>query len=185
MLYWMRGAKFVISIVALSMVSYHIYTALFGAPDALTFRAVHVAFALVLAFLVFPARGVEIDKPDVSGVLCAALSVVACGYILWAQEYIDNRMMMVDDLRDEDWVLGSLMILLLLEATRRAVGLALPITAGSFLLYAVTIGNADLGQLMEQLYLGTDRKSTRLNSSHITISYAVFCLKKKKCLQTR
>src|SRR5437667_5423255 len=27
---------------------------------------------------------------------------------------------------------------------------------------------------------GPDRKSTRLNSSHITISYAVFCLKKKK-----
>src|SRR5438094_2594105 len=28
--------------------------------------------------------------------------------------------------------------------------------------------------------LGIDRKSTRLNSSHRTISYAVFCLKKKK-----
>src|SRR5437773_9035620 len=28
-----------------------------------------------------------------------------------------------------------------------------------------------------------DRKSTRLNSSHITISYAVFCLKKKKIHQ--
>src|SRR5690606_42106603 len=27
--------------------------------------------------------------------------------------------------------------------------------------------------------LGTDRKSTRLNSSHVKISYAVFCLKKK------
>src|SRR5436305_11971645 len=27
---------------------------------------------------------------------------------------------------------------------------------------------------------GTDRKSTRLNSSHVRISYAVFCLKKKK-----
>src|SRR5215475_15662990 len=27
---------------------------------------------------------------------------------------------------------------------------------------------------------GTDRKSTRLNSSHVKISYAVFCLKKKK-----
>src|SRR5256885_12808487 len=26
-----------------------------------------------------------------------------------------------------------------------------------------------------------DRKSTRLNSSHLVISYAVFCLKKKKC----
>src|SRR5437773_9180059 len=29
-------------------------------------------------------------------------------------------------------------------------------------------------------YKRPDRKSTRLNSSHITISYAVFCLKKKK-----
>src|SRR2546426_7791819 len=28
-----------------------------------------------------------------------------------------------------------------------------------------------------------DRKSTRLNSSHLVISYAVFCLKKKKSLQ--
>src|SRR5204862_6991346 len=28
--------------------------------------------------------------------------------------------------------------------------------------------------------LSTDRKSTRLNSSHVEISYAVFCLKKKK-----
>src|SRR5690606_40139033 len=31
---------------------------------------------------------------------------------------------------------------------------------------------------------GTDRKSTRLNSSHVKISYAVFCLKKKKKTQT-
>src|SRR5690625_6441558 len=30
----------------------------------------------------------------------------------------------------------------------------------------------------------TDRKSTRLNSSHVAISYAVFCLKKKKNIQT-
>src|SRR3989442_2608916 len=28
--------------------------------------------------------------------------------------------------------------------------------------------------------IGSDRKSTRLNSSHVRISYAVFCLKKKK-----
>src|SRR5690349_23998177 len=31
---------------------------------------------------------------------------------------------------------------------------------------------------------GRDRKSTRLNSSHVEISYAVFCLKKKKNIQT-
>src|SRR5439155_4851688 len=31
------------------------------------------------------------------------------------------------------------------------------------------------------LAIARDRKSTRLNSSHVAISYAVFCLKKKKC----
>src|SRR3989454_11167038 len=36
------------------------------------------------------------------------------------------------------------------------------------------------GPLCEQALTDGDRKSTRLNSSHLVISYAVFCLKKKK-----
>src|SRR3712207_8576126 len=36
------------------------------------------------------------------------------------------------------------------------------------------------GPLRAAAHLGQDRKSTRLNSSHANISYAVFCLKKKK-----
>src|SRR3712207_7935182 len=36
------------------------------------------------------------------------------------------------------------------------------------------------GSQSEAAYLGEDRKSTRLNSSHANISYAVFCLKKKQ-----
>src|SRR3712207_7417149 len=35
-------------------------------------------------------------------------------------------------------------------------------------------------RICDQLIIRTDRKSTRLNSSHANISYAVFCLKKKK-----
>src|SRR3989454_4457588 len=43
-------------------------------------------------------------------------------------------------------------------------------------------GAARGGQDLEAAHLATtrDRKSTRLNSSHLVISYAVFCLKKKK-----
>src|SRR2546422_7906137 len=37
-------------------------------------------------------------------------------------------------------------------------------------------------QQLDSVRLDTDRKSTRLNSSHGYISYAVFCLKKKKSL---
>src|SRR5439155_24618503 len=35
------------------------------------------------------------------------------------------------------------------------------------------------GAALSSGVLGLDRKSTRLNSSHVAISYAVFCLKKK------
>src|SRR5437773_9653296 len=41
-------------------------------------------------------------------------------------------------------------------------------------------GSGDPDDLHDEQGGGGDRKSTRLNSSHITISYAVFCLKKKK-----
>src|SRR5207249_6285843 len=37
----------------------------------------------------------------------------------------------------------------------------------------------------ERVWSRRDRKSTRLNSSHVSISYAVFCLKKKKAEQGR
>src|SRR5699024_12000418 len=45
--------------------------------------------------------------------------------------------------------------------------------------------NYHIGVNVETLFgLLTDRKSTRLNSSHVSISYAVFCLKKKTLITT-
>src|SRR2546422_4711177 len=44
---------------------------------------------------------------------------------------------------------------------------------------------ASLARFSIECSSGTDRKSTRLNSSHGYISYAVFCLKKKKHLVCR
>src|SRR3712207_8540437 len=41
------------------------------------------------------------------------------------------------------------------------------------------------GHAAERLSACQDRKSTRLNSSHANISYAVFCLKKKKLIIKR
>src|SRR5258708_27570980 len=48
---------------------------------------------------------------------------------------------------------------------------------------AILMISSELPELIgvcDRIYVMSDRKSTRLNSSHQIISYAVFCLKKKK-----
>src|SRR5690554_7388162 len=54
-----------------------------------------------------------------------------------------------------------------------------------WLLTAVTHTGKQPQAMEEEGGSGPDRKSTRLNSSHVRISYAVFCLKKKKQKKTR
>src|SRR3712207_7559698 len=49
----------------------------------------------------------------------------------------------------------------------------------TYLVLSAGVFNAFIAGDLFNLYVG-DRKSTRLNSSHANISYAVFCLKKKK-----
>src|SRR3712207_8843689 len=68
---------------------------------------------------------------------------------------------------------------------------ALPIFTASIILQLLTVVVPSLEKLQKEgevgqqritqytRYLTVDRKSTRLNSSHANISYAVFCLKKK------
>src|SRR3712207_8363205 len=56
--------------------------------------------------------------------------------------------------------------------------IALPLVF--FVGFGVVIFLVANAYLLGREYFGLDRKSTRLNSSHANISYAVFCLKKKK-----
>src|SRR3989440_580145 len=53
-----------------------------------------------------------------------------------------------------------------------------PLPSMSMMMGDLTLSQAGGG--LGTLQVGRDRKSTRLNSSHDQISYAVFCLKKKK-----
>src|SRR5690349_22781063 len=65
----------------------------------------------------------------------------------------------------------------------RVCGLA---SGGALCLHTVSLGNTCLQAAAQLISVSTrlsrnhkDRKSTRLNSSHVEISYAVFCLKKQ------
>ncbi|MEZ5594667.1 MAG: hypothetical protein R3F53_29935 [Gammaproteobacteria bacterium] len=123
----------VITLVGLSMTAFHLFIAFYGPPNAFTLRSTHIGFALVLAFLILPARKANsIDRPNLLSWLLLAASIVVTAYPVIERDYIINRMIYVDDLRTIDFVFGWLMIAVLLEATRRSVGMALPLTAGLF-----------------------------------------------------
>src|SRR5690606_40654242 len=68
------------------------------------------------------------------------------------------------------------------QAVEAKVGPEVDSIAVNALNVTTTALQAENARLVERLNqtLDTDRKSTRLNSSHVKISYAVFCLKKKK-----
>jgi TRAP transporter 4TM/12TM fusion protein len=145
-----------LTVVGAAMSLYHLYVAFFGAPDAQIFRTTHIAFALVMAFLMSPAFPRKDGTPGLADILMVFASLAACGYQFWAKDYIDNRMIYVDDLVTGDWIFGTLMVVLLLESTRRLMGLVLPITALIFVGYAIFIHGTELGPLLEQMYLTTD-----------------------------
>lgn len=150
-------AGYTIIVVGAAMSLYHLWVAFFGTPDAQVFRSTHLMFSLVLAFLAFPflTKG-EKENPSLIDIGLVILSILACAYQFWAKDYIDNRMIYVDDLVMGDWIFGGLMIVLVLEGTRRMLGNVLPITALIFVAYTLIFTSTTTEALLEQLYLTTD-----------------------------
>lgn len=116
---------------------FQLYTAIFGVLTAQLQRSIHLGFALSLIFLLFPARkknrGKQI-KPAWYDIILAILSVGVGAY--WPL-MIDDLVMRVGVVTDLDFYVGVLAVVLVLEATRRAVGLPITIIASLFLVYAL------------------------------------------------
>ncbi|MBM3564507.1 MAG: TRAP transporter permease [Alphaproteobacteria bacterium] len=143
--------------VAVAMSLYHAWIAASGPPEAMIFRGTHLLFTLTLVFLLFPFRPREGEhRAPWYDLILAVLGLVAIGYIFVNINYFNNRIYYIDDLRPADWVMAILTIVLVLEATRRVIGLALPITAVVFLVYALLIFKVEPQKLLDQLYMTTE-----------------------------
>ena len=129
--------KRVVVIYSVCMGLFHLYTAAFGLMEGLTQRCIHLGFALPLIFIYYPLRKSEDKTSKINPIdyLLVLLSLICVGYILFSHDYILNRINYIDPLRIPDLVLGFILVLLVLEATRRAVGLPLLLIALAFLFY--------------------------------------------------
>ena len=131
------------ALIALSC--FHYYTAGFGLLRETTHRGVHLAFVLGLIFLVFAGSKNLAGKKPVNALLSpggvplvdwllAAACVASALYIPYVFNDLAFR---VGNPSTLDVVMGSILFLTLLEATRRSMGWPLPIIALSFTAYAL------------------------------------------------
>lgn len=130
-------------LIALSL--FHYYTAGFGLLQETTHRGVHLAFVLGLIFIVFPHRAALLEHaathrwwrpggvPLVDWALAAAVALSVL-YIPWIFEDLAFR---VGNPSTLDVAMGSVLIVCLLEATRRSMGWPLPLIAIGFMVYAL------------------------------------------------
>ncbi|TDX88144.1 TRAP transporter 4TM/12TM fusion protein [Neorhizobium sp. R1-B] len=158
-------------LVALSI--FHYYTAGFGLLSEVVHRGIHLSFVLGLIFLVFPFSRKGYDEPAQSSLVrplgislfdwaLAIGAVVAVLHVPFIP--LDDLAFRVGNPTTTDVVLGGLLVLVLLEATRRSVGWPLPIIAILFMAYSIwgpampgilVHPGATFSQLINHLYLTT------------------------------
>ncbi|GAA0500270.1 TRAP transporter permease [Deinococcus depolymerans] len=152
---WQRT---LVTVVAVAWCLYQMYAAQVGNIDTLTLRATHLGFAFFLAYLVFPFRKTpgapQTRVPWYDWVLGIGATGTAA-YLITQYPKIANEQGGV--LNPTDVWVGSAMVILLLLAAWRTIGIAMPIVAGVFMLYALTgpkgLIQGDLGPQL-QLHAG-------------------------------
>jgi TRAP transporter 4TM/12TM fusion protein len=120
------------TLIALSMSVFHLYAAIDIVPT-MYMRYIHVGFVLVLTFLLFPAgrRFRHRLMPWDLVLIAAALWVMH--YIITGGDELTDRYVFPEPM--DIWV-GWVLIVLVLEATRRTTGWIMPAISIAFLLYA-------------------------------------------------
>jgi TRAP transporter 4TM/12TM fusion protein len=138
-------ASSVLTALLIALSCFHYYTAGFGLLREATHRGVHLAFVLGLIFIVFGFRRSHAEaEPKRSAwapggvpivdwllALAVALSVLYIPYVF------DDLAFRVGNPGTLDVVMGSILMILLLEATRRSMGWPLPFIAIAFIVYAL------------------------------------------------
>ncbi len=144
-----RTTAAAVAALSIALALFHLFCALFGTPESRAFRSTHLAVMLVLAFLLRPlGRASPLAPVRVPGdpgnprrIAGFAVDLSLAGLCIFVQVYtlldLEAFLMRQGDINDADLAVGTLMIVLVLEAARRLVGLAMVAVAGFFMAHAL------------------------------------------------
>jgi hypothetical protein len=128
----------VIILISTAFMFFHLYTGFFGQPEAHLFRSVHLTFVFMLTFLFYPL-GRKSWKDKLNGwflidLLGILLSIATQVYYLADP---DEFIVRIADPSTWDMIMGTMVILLVMETARRVIGNTMVILSAFFLLHAL------------------------------------------------
>jgi hypothetical protein len=119
--------------IAVVMSLFHLYAAYAIVPTQ-ELRYVHVAFTLILSFLLFPVAARFRNRVRWWDIVPGIVAIGTIAYALWGGDDFTDRATLPDHM---DVIVGIVFIVLLLEATRRTTGLIMPVVSVFFIAYAM------------------------------------------------
>jgi TRAP transporter 4TM/12TM fusion protein len=158
---WVTALRFGLAAIWISFQFYVIFYPLVPMVQ----RPLHVAFALSLVFLFKPTklRGIPPTLLRITDLCFAAISVGMGVYFVYYKDRILERIVFVDKVFPLDSILCILLVIFLLEATRRTVGMSLFSVTLGFLIYGwfgslfpgwLNFRGIGLEEYVEVLFLG-------------------------------
>lgn len=136
--------EIVICVLALTASLYHVFLAIHGISIPMRFRPMHLFLLLPIAFL---NKAISTEEKTVKPIerawlwTCAICSAASTGFIaLYKYSEYANRIYLVDPVTDIDLLFGFVLIVLLIEATRRTIGWPLALLCVLSIVY-IKFGN--------------------------------------------
>ncbi len=154
----------ILSSLCLAFSAYQLVVAAFHPLSSLVIRSLHVGFLLAVTFILFPAfrHAGKLTRVGAADWILA-LGAFALGTYHWVFEA--DLIQRSGDPSTADLMVGTALVIMVFEASRRILGLALPIVCGVFLLYGLfgqylpgAFAHRGYGfdQIVNQLALGTE-----------------------------
>jgi len=134
------AAQKIVAVIAVTLSVFHLYTGGYGLFTGMRQRSIHLAFALVLCFMRYSSnrnrKGNIQRKIPVYDYILSLAAVMSCAYIAINADSILSRAGVVYKI---DMFVGAIIFILIIEATRRAVGFVL-VVLGSVMLFYCRFG---------------------------------------------
>ncbi|MEL7565805.1 MAG: TRAP transporter permease [Dehalobacterium sp.] len=125
--------------IAILFAVFQLYTGFFGIQIAMRQRSVHLLFALILIFLFFEVNGKKREKWNIKwyDYILIVCSIISVSYFAIYADELSSRWALVTNLSIPKIIVGAMVLLLVLEASRRVVGIAFTIIISVFLIYGL------------------------------------------------